>query len=314
MVVAAALALLGGCSPDSNAPTSTPTTASTPTATATPSVSESPSVAATDFTEPGVARAMVSELLAAAGSPMAVMVAISQHEVRVAVESEGTTETWAYRDGQIGTVQSDIVNVDQAAFLPQSFAISDVGALFRSARAVSGSDANQELQIVDYSGGIVAMTVTTTPESRTVFFTPAGTIVPTLDLTTETGVHTAFTEARGIRGQASQVVFSTSDGVYLDTNDPASGTITRYHRSPRTPVLVTSRSETSSLKPFDPQVIDPAIVWDVIAQARRQGRYSFAEEWICVVDDREGSGQPKLYFQVGTSSFTTTLAGARVSE
>ncbi|MFV0451057.1 MAG: hypothetical protein ACK5LS_02255 [Propioniciclava sp.] len=302
-----AVGLLSGCSPQARAPqpTRSPTSAA-PTPRPTPT--DDP-----DFTQPGVARSMVDTLMDAAGATDAVMVAIARHEIRVAVVTDGAIETWAYRDGRVGTVESDIVDVAQAAFTPGDYALDDIGSLFRAAHAVAGSNASQELQIVDYSGGVVAMTVTTTPESRTVFFTPDGRLVPTLDPTTEWGISDAYAEALGDRMSATQVVFSSDEGAYLQTTDAEAGTITRYQRAPRTPLLITTRTETSALPPMDPRTVRPEVVWDVLAEAHHDGDFRYDEAWTCVIDDREGIGVARMYFQLGSADpFTTTLDGDRV--
>lgn len=308
LVVVGSLAACAPAPAVSTTPTPSVPPASTPSPTPTPTGDEP------DFTEPGVAREMVEELLEAAESTTALQVAVTASEVRVAVERDGNAETWAYRDGEIGTVQSDIVYVDQASFRPSDYPLDDVGALFRAARAVSGADEAQELQIVDYSAGIVATTVTTTPESRTVFFTRDGTIVPTLDLTTPSGIEQAYRDAVGARTTATQVVFSSTDGVYLDTPDATAGTITRYQRAPRTPLIVSTRSDATSLEAFDPRTIDPDVIWTVIDEAHAEGGYTFADAWTCTVDSRSDTGEPLLHFQVGADEFVTTLKGTLVQQ
>lgn len=255
---------------------------------------------------------MVATLLRAADSTEAILVAVSQREVRVAIERDGVAETWAYRGGTVQTVESDIEYVDQSTFNPDRYPLDDVGALFRAARAVSGSDTQQELHIVDYSGGIIATTVTTTPESRAVFFNPDGELIPTLDLTTESGLTTATLEAVGARTTAHQLVMSSRDGVYLDVANASTGIVTRYRRAPRTPLIITTRQEGSSLDAFDPRTIDPAVVWRMIESAHEAGDYTFDQAWTCVADDREETGKPRLYCQVGQESFVATLNGTLI--
>ena len=47
---------------------------------------------------------------------------------------------------------------------------------------------NQNLQIVEYNEGTVLMTVSTKPESRTVFFRRDGSVVNHIDFATPTGM------------------------------------------------------------------------------------------------------------------------------
>lgn len=294
--------------------TATPSVAAAPTASTSPSASPSTSATvAVDLTRPGVARAVVDDLLEASGQTRAIMVSVTRTEASVAVEKHGVAETWGYRNGAISQVRSDINFVSQATFVPADYALDDVGALFRAGRAVSGSDAGQELQIVDYSAGLVAMTVTTNPESRTVFFNSDGTLLPTLDFTSADGLTDAYEAVVAARREGLQLGFGSDAGVHLDVAGTAEGTINRLQRSARTPVIVTSRTEQLAVAPFDPGAVDPAVVWEVIEAEREAGRYTYDQAWTCVVDRRNAEAAPRMHFTVGSQTFTTNLAGVRVS-
>lgn len=306
--VVAAFVPLAACGP-APTPTPVPTTA-TPTPTASGTVS-SPA-AELDLTAPGVARAVVDDLMEAAGADRAVLVSVTQREATVAVVKNGAAEAWGYRGGTIAPVRSDVNYVAQAFFSPDDFALDDVGALFRAGMAVSGSDAGQELSIVDYSGGYVAMTVTTNPESRTVFFNPDGTLLPTLEFGSAEGLAQGYREVVGDRTLALQLGFGTDLGVYLDAAGAGVGTTTRRQRAARTPVIVTTRNESATLATFNPQQIEPAVVWKVVRDAWVAGEFTYDQPWSCVADDRAGTGTPRLYFQVGSTSFTTDLSGRRL--
>lgn len=308
-VAVATVVGVAACAPLAS-PAPSPSTPPPPaTASPTPSASPSPAEATVDLTEPGVARAVVDELLAASGARRAIMVSVSRTEASVAVVEDGVAQTWAYRDGTIAPVQSDIHNVDQATFVPDDYALDDVGALFRAGVAVSGSDAGQELQIVEYSGGQVSMTVTTNPESRTVFFHPDGTLVPTLDFTSGDGVRTAYEAAVGRRGSVLQLGFGSDLGVYADVVGDEPGTITRHQRPARTPVIVTQRTEATTLRPFDPALVDPDVVWQVVDARRDAGAYTYDQPWSCLVDRREGATAPRLHCTIGSDTVTTDLTG-----
>lgn len=289
-----------------------PTTA-TPTP-PTPTASGTVSSAATelDLTEPGVARTVVDQLMDAAGADQAVLVSVTEHEATVAVVKNGAAETWGYRGGRIAPVRSDVNYVAQAFFDPDDFALDDVGALFRAGMAVSGSDAGQELSIVDYSGGYVAMTVTTNPESRTVFFNPDGTLLPTLEFSSAEGLAQGYREVVGDRMLALQLRFGSDVGVTVDSAGTGVGTTTRRQRAARTPVIVTTRNEQPTLPAFNPQRVDPAVVWSVVREQWLSGTFTYDQPWSCTADDRAGTGTPRLYFQLGAATFSTDLAGRAV--
>lgn len=289
------------------------TAASPPAGSPPPAVAPTASPAASagrDLTRPGAAVAMVDELLRASGEERAIMVTVTATDAAVTVLHSGAAQTWAWRDERIQQIPSDVTYVSQREFSPSDFALDDVGALFRAAESLSGSRRGQTLQIVDYSAGLVSMSVSTNPETRAVFFRPDGTVLPTLDFTSAWGLREGYDDVVGPRGTALGLGFGSAAGVYLDSPPDHEGVVLRRHRTARTPVLVTPRQEPASLRPFDPARVRPDVVWDVLERLRAQGRFTYDMTWSCVAEDRTGSGTPRLYFTVGDRSFATDLAGA----
>ena len=305
IAAACCLATLAACTPAS------PTTPVPPTPSGPGLVTPSPS-ATVDLTAPGEARAAVARLVDAAGTDRVLMVVITSADASVTVLRAGRAETWALRGGEPRQVESDTTYVSQAAFDVTSFDLADVGALFRAAAAVSGSDSRQVLQIVDYSAGLVMMTVSTNPESRTVFFRADGSLLPTLDFDAAWGLAEGLSDAVGSATSVHAIGLGSQLGAYVEVPGQTPGTIVRRQRTARVPVVVSSRSEASPPPPFDAGVLDTDAVWQVLDGLRRRSAWSPGQEWSCVVDDRSGLGEPRLHFQVGPESFTTDLAGRRV--
>lgn len=294
--------LLAGCVTERPAVTSSPATAS-----ATPS----PQV---DLTLPGSAEKVVEQLVDAAGSERVIMVEVRAHDASVSVLGEGSQpETWAFREGQIQQVQSDLAYVDQAAFDPDDYNLADVGALFRAGAAVSGSDQQQELQIVDrqiidHSSTEILMAVSTMPETRTVFFYPNGSLMPTLDFHTEWGIARGLGDAIGNHSRAVQVGAGSEVGAYVDFAGPDS-TTARRQRTAKFPVTISQRNEAPTMPAFDPHLVRSSIVWRVLTTHRQRSGAPDAQQWSVVVDDRAKTGVPRMQFTVGPRRFTTDLDG-----
>lgn len=278
-----------------------------------PSPSASPAV---DMTQPGAAQAMVRRLVAASGSSRVIMVEVRHYAASVSVlDASGKPVTWAYRDGRVQQVASDLAYVDQATFDPAKYDLSDVGALFRAAAAVSGSDQQQELQIVDrqiidHSPSEILMAVSTMPETRTVFFYPDGTLLPTLDFRTEWGISRGLSDAIGSHTSAVQVGVGTETGAYIDFPGP-NQTTARRQRTPKFPVTISQRNEQPSNAAFDPRLVRSEVVWRTLTNTA-SGSVPYSDSWSVVADDRARLGTPRLYFTVGTQRFVTDLAGNRV--
>ncbi|MDO5533498.1 MAG: hypothetical protein Q4F65_02450 [Propionibacteriaceae bacterium] len=309
-------ALASGCAvvPPGSAPTPSPSPTPSAGPSAGPSVAPTASPSASpaallDLTRPGAARDLVDDLMDAAGASRAILVTVTATDAAVTVLADGTAEQWAWRAGQIQQVPTDVTYVAQRTFDPDDYALDDLGALFRTAGSVAGSASGQSLQIVDYAAGQVAMSVSTVPESRAVFFLPDGTLLPTLDFTSLWGLEQGYADAVGGLRSTSSVGFGSALGVQVDTPHTASGSYERRHRTARTPVIVTPRSEAVPLASFDPALADPAVVWGVLEELNDDGAFSLDTPWTCIVDDRADRGTPRMYFDVGERSFVTNLQG-----
>lgn len=304
-----AVLALSGCQPGPVAP---PPTNSPTTATPTPSPSASPS--AKDLTRPGEARRMLDSLLAAAGPGRVIMVEVTADSASISVLPTDGTEpvTWAYRDGVIQEVDSDLQYVDQASFDLDAFDISDLGRLFRVAAAISGSTHKQTLQIVDYSGGRVVMAVTTNPESRTVFFTPDGSLLPDLDYHTLRGITEGLDAVVGDRVTVQAVGVDSATGAWVDYASSET-TTTRRQRPAKVPVTTLEREESLPLSPFAAARVRPGAIWQVLQRTIQTDDLDSDGAWSVTIDDRADLGVPRMYFTIGARSLVTDLAGNQVT-
>lgn len=289
---------LAGCVP---APTITPTTASSPTSTP----------ADPDFTEPGTAASMVNSLLTDAGSRQALMVEITEDSVQVSVLSaDGKPVTWAHRDGKSAEVPSDLAYVDQATFDVSKFNTSDIGGLFRAAASMSGSEEHQSLTIVDYSGGEVVMSVSTLPESRTVFFNANGALLDVLNFDAPGGIASGIKEAVGLQLSVYSVTVQSDQGAWADYPGDEEGTTVRRTRTAKVPVTTNIRNETPDLPVFVSARIRSDAVWKVVDAVRGTSDVPEDAKWSVVIEDREKTGVPRMYFTIGSKSVTIDLNGA----
>lgn len=256
---------------------------------------------------------MVDRLLSAAGNDRLIMVEITADTASISVLAPGATEpaTWAYRDGTVQEVTSDLQYVDQATFTIGDFDITDVGRLFRVAAAISGSTESQRLQIVDYSGGRVVMAVTTNPESRTVFFNPDGTLLPELDYHTESGVAAGLEVVLEDRITVQRVGVDSSAGAWVEYRAAGATTVHRQ-RPAKVPVTTVVRDEVLGLTGFAVGRVDPRAIWRVVERETASTELR-SLQWTVTIDDREDTGVPRMYFTIGAESLTTDLAGNRVT-
>ena len=267
-----------------------------------------------DFTEPGAAAAMVNALLVEAGSERALMVEIAGDNVQVSVlADDGKPVTWAHRDGTSAEVPSDLAYVDQATFDVSDFNLSNVGGLFRAATSMSGSDEKQSLTIVDYSGGEVMMSVSTFPESRTVFFNPDGSLLDLLNFDAPGGITKGIDEATEGRLTVYSVTVESDQGVWADYPGDEEGTTERRTRTAKVPVTSNIRNETGDLPVFLVAGIDPDVIWKLVDATRGNEDVPEDAQWSVVIDDRERTGAPRMYFRIGPKTIVTDLNGTVIA-
>ena len=256
---------------------------------------------------------MVKQLMAKADSTAALMVEITESTVQVSVLDDAhQPTTWAYRGGEIAQVPSDLAYVDQSTFSVSRFNINDVGALFRAAAGMAGSEQDQSLTIVDYSGGEVVMSVSTVPESRTVFFNPDGSLLPVLDFDTPGGIAQGLKEAIGTRSTVASITVESDQGAWVDF--PAdTETTTRRTRTQKVPVTTNVRAEKLELPMFNAASVDAAAIWRVVDGLRGTSEIPEQSKWSVVIDDRDALGVPRMHFTIGPKVVVTDLAGNVVS-
>jgi hypothetical protein len=253
---------------------------------------------------------MVNSLLVDAGSQHALMVEIAPDSVQVSVlAADGKPVTWANRDGKSAEVPSDLAYVDQATFDVSDFNLSDVGGLFRAAASMSGSEENQSLTVVDYSGGEVMMSVSTLPESRTVFFNPDGSLLDLLNFDAPGGITQGIKEATAGRLTVYSVTVQSDQGVWADYRGDEEGTTERRTRTAKVPVTTNIRSETVDLPVFLVARIHPEAIWKVVDATRGTSDIAEDANWSVIIDDRERTGAPRMHFAIGSKTLVTDLNG-----
>lgn len=243
------------------------------------------------------------------------MAELTTQTAAVSVLAYGSTEpvTWAYRDHEIQQADSDLQYVDQASFDLADFELDDVGRLFRIAAALSDQTTNQTLQIVDYSGGRVMMTVTTNPESRTVFFNPDGSLLPELDYHTPAGIAAGLADVLGGRVVARQIGVDSETGAWASYAGPGNTTI-RCQRPPKVPVTTVARDDPPPAEAFAVKEVDAQVIWQVVHRTILAHDLDPATAWSMTAEDPEGSGEPQLRFRIGSQTLDTDPDGRELPE
>lgn len=238
------------------------------TTTSTTTIRASSSASAPALTAPGQARSAVNALLKASGSDHAVKVALTDTSATLTVVRDQKPVTWQWANGVVSQVDTDISDVQQlATFKPSDYRFDNLAGLFHQAAQVSGSTSRQQLQIVEYNQGQVLMTVTTDPETATVFFRPDATLVNTVDFATADGIAEALQDAVGSQDQVTQVAYDPRAGLSVQVPGEKQGTVDQTTRPANLPRW-TSTLKGTSYAAFDPSLVKPEVIARILTGLR----------------------------------------------
>ncbi len=304
--------LLAGCT---NTPEPSPTTSSASATVSTTPASPSPSttfpVAAPltqDLTQGG-AKTVVQQMLELTDYRPALKLDITSTEITYTIlAADDRPYTLAWSNGTITEVDSDIQYLDQTTFRPLDYPLGNIAQLFDAAERHGATGQDKVLQIVEYHSGQVYMSVTTRPETKTVFFEKDGTplrnlgVVSVGDLTD--GLSAVIAGSRDL----VQVGFDEHLGYWADL--PPSGGITeRRTRASSLPVYSSRRNVTTDWPTFDPAKIDALVLARAIATFSPDGSPCRVE-----IDNRFKRESPTVRYDCAGKINYTDLAGTQYTE
>lgn len=251
------------------------------------------------------AEEVVAELHRVAGDAPALKLDVTTEQATLSVvTTEGTVRTYRWREDTVAVVDSDVQYLGQATFNPGHYPLHDLPRILDVAALLAGSSSNQVLQVVEYRAGDIYMSVTTLPESRTVFFQRDGTTITPLGTHSVADISSGLAEVTGSTLVVLAVGFNTEQGYWADVPKPG-GIIERRIRTGMLPMFAAQRSQTLGITPFDPALLDAAAI------ARSIAAYRSAPDETCSVevDNRHERVQPVIRYDCGGSIHHSDLQG-----
>lgn len=254
------------------------------------------------------AAVVVARLHDVSGLRPALKLDISEEEVTLTVLTvDFSVQSYRWRDGVIDLADTDVQYLGQTIFWPTDFAINNVRRLFDVATLHGTSSNGQVLQVVEYGPGRVFMSVTTSPETRTVFFRKDGSIVRSLTTSSVTDIREGISDVAGGASELYMVGFDSTRGFFAEL--PAAGETTeRRSRMANRPVFSSQRAGLSSLVPFDPALLDAGAIAQVIASRAAEDGCSVE------IDNRFNRVQPVIIYQCAGKTFYSDLRGTDLTD
>jgi len=276
-----------------------------------PAAPPEPTPAPLDLLGPGAAINAVNQLTGLAHTKHAIKVTIDEFTATMTYVVGERAITLSWNNGQVAAADSDVHYVGQTGFDLSDFNLNNVGLMFAQAATLADSSTHQQLQINEYNAGRVMMTVTTSPESQTIFFRPDATLINWLVFATASGVREALQDVAG-DGVEVVVLGLNDQGFYADVRDTQS-VIERRTRPAKLPSYTALRTASSDYQAFSPRIINPAVVAHLLstvpaAIGKADSRASL------VIDRRDGLSQPLIRLSVGLTTRVFTLDGTDVTD
>lgn len=294
--------LLGAC-------TNPPAVRPSPSPTRTPTSTIS---AAHDLLAPGLAEEVVAALVEAAHGRPIVRVVLDRTRARLTYVGDGNRpRSIVWLAGVISPSDdgTDLVSTTKS-FDPTRFNLSDVATLFTLAGMISQSTSRQELQINEYDHGQVYMTVTTSPESTTVFFDQNGILIKQLRLNRDADIAHGIDEVLAGRALVLELGFQ-DDQLWADVL-ASPGVIERRIRPLQRPMYLSQRRETPSGVPFDIGQVDPATLGRLLRTAPALlGRPASSPVTLQIAQPADAS-EPQITVTVDGEQLELDLSGAPI--
>jgi len=316
-IAIAMVVLLVGCSFTSDPePTRAPSATTSDSATPEPGVTSSPTVvfpvpmSVTQDLIKGGAKQIVRRMMEITNNRPALKLDVSASEVTLTVlETNQKPFTLRWRANQIAPAESDIQYLGQTTFRPTDYPLGNISELFNIATRMGATGTEKVLQVVEQRSGEVYLTVTTTPETKTVFFEKDGTAVRNLGYTSVADLTDGLAAVIAGSRAATQIGFGPNTGYWIDL--PANNGITeRRIRSAALPVYTTRLKETSSLTPFDPIQLNAL----VLARSIQKFNHGSKAECRIEVDNRYRRKTPIIRYDCSGRVHFTDPDGTEYSE
>ena len=258
----------------------------------------------------GGAKQIVRRMMEITNNRPALKLDVSTSEVTLTVlDTTQKPFTLRWRANQITPADSDIQYLGQTTFRPTDYPLGNINDLFDTATRMGATGMEKIMQIVEQRSGEVYLTVTTIPETKTVFFEKDGTPVRNLGYTSVADLTDGLAAVIAGSRAATQIGFGPNTGYWIDL--PANNGITeRRIRSAALPVYTTRIKEASSLTPFDPTQLDAL----VLARSIQKFNSGSKAECKIEVDNRYRQKTPIIRYDCGGKVHFTAPDGTEYTE
>lgn len=218
-----------------------------------------------------------------------------------ALDPQQKVINYRWEDNKIDRTISDYAFFNQATFDPRDFPLENISAMFDTADLL-GVRGSLVYQIQQYRDLLVVQSVSSRPETKTVFFQRNGAAVAQLGTTSAQDIIQGLTTVIGDAPELLEVGFSPSRGYWAEFEQ---GNIRRIrHRTANLPLFRLASFSLEAKDPFQANTIDPAIIAAAVERYRGNGS--------CEVMIRRSEDEPVAQLTCPEGTHRIRLDGAEL--
>lgn len=269
--VAALALLLAACAPSpapqgpSPASPTTPSASPTPTGTMDAEALPQPLPLEGTLVEADNSRTVVEALWDAASRKPALKLDVTVTQATLTVLDGGKVASYRWADDVVDAATSDFEYFEQQTFDPTGYPLDSIGLMFDVADLL-GVRGELVYQVQEYREEQVLQTVSSRPESFTVFFDRDATAVPVLGVTTTADIAEGLREVVGDDIAIREFGFSAERGYWAVTTT-VDGEVMRV-RKDGIPMFQAPSAALIEGEAFSARYIDPTVIARVLADLR----------------------------------------------
>nr|WP_108870631.1 hypothetical protein [Tessaracoccus timonensis] len=304
LVVAVAALLLAGCQPTPTSPSEPPS----PAQSVDPSTLPRPLEITGKLTDGDNAMRVVQALDELAHHRPALKLDVTPESATlIALGADDKPIAYQWANDALDAATTDFQYLQQNTFSPADFPLDKLGTMFQHAEQL-GVKGELVYQIQEYGRAAITQSISSRPETITVFFQSDATPVPAIGVTLPSDVTAGLAAVTADDQYITQFGFSKERGYWAFTTD-GDEVVTRI-RKDHVPTFETRKEGTSEELRFKASLIDPVSAVLAVSNARRNAQEA-CELTVAQPSERL---EPIMTIRCGTRTVHTDLAGNNIDE
>ncbi|WP_297739960.1 hypothetical protein [uncultured Tessaracoccus sp.] len=225
----------------------------------------------------------------------------------IALGADDKPIAYQWSNGTLDAATTDFQYLQQNTFSPADFPLDKLGTMFQHAERL-GVKGQLVYQIQEYGRAAITQSISSRPETVTVFFLSDATPVPTIGVTLPSDVAAGLAAVTAGDQYITQFGFSKERGYWAFAID-GDEVVTRI-RKDHVPTFETRKESTTEELRFKASRIDPVSAVLAMSNARKNAQ----DACELIVSQPPASPEPIMTIRCGSGTVRTDLAGNNLDD